>query len=621
LAEVRSACARLLIRREGDKLLKSPLRHWPPTFRVAATLVCVLAVGTILYWAQAVIIPIALAALLTFLLAPVVSRLERWRVPRVAAVALVILLTMGFFAGAGWLVFEQLSSFARALPSYRQNIEEKVAGVQSVLRNGTWDRIQTTVDELQADLERRDGRSRPSDDEPVPVRVESDTNFFGTDRLAVVSQILATAGVVIVLSIFMLIKREDVLNRVVSLGGKDALAATTKALQEASRRISRYLLVQFLVNLTFGICVALGCWLIGVPYALLWGACAAVFRYVPFVGPWIAALLPITVSLIHFPSWLPVIFVIALFLVLELMNNNFLEPYLYGRSVGISEVAVILAAVCWAWLWGPIGLILATPITVCLVVLGKYVPALSIFDRLLGDRPTLKPHVWLYQRLLSGDEEAAEDIVEESTGRATPMETCDELLLPAVLLTRRELAAERIAPEDEELIVASIRELIDEHVVDQREAGEEQTDAELPIVMGVAWDDGERAALEMLARLLDRRCDLQVLTPERLIAEWVDEIREKRPACVIVSSLPPGQLTRARLVCKRVNTQLPEMRIILARWGKQTLAKRTLAAFRAAGAETIASTLAEAHDAVVPLVQFQVAAAKQSPSPIVAHSA
>ncbi len=599
-------------------MLKSTSRHWPPSFRVAATLVSVLAVAAILYWAQAIIIPVALAALFTFLLAPLVTRLERFGLPRIPAVIFVIVVAIVFFAASGWLVFGQLSSLARDLPKYRQNIDQKVAAVQSMFRGGTWSSIQETLNELRNDIAHPDGEapSATDRDEPVSVRVESaDTMFFGADRLAVVTQTLATAGLVVVLSIFMLIKREDVMNRVVSLGGKDALAATTKALQEASRRISRYLLMQFLINVGFGIGVGLGCWLIGVPYALLWGACAAVLRYVPFIGPWVAALLPVTLSLIHFPSWIPVILVLGLFLVLEVLSNNVLEPWLYGRSVGISEVAVILAAVCWAWLWGPLGLILATPITVCLVVLGKYVPALSIFDRMLGDRPSLKPHVWLYQRLLSGDEESAEDIVEESNAKSTPLETCDNLLLPAVQLTHREGAAGRIGPEDEELIIAALREFVDEHVGSEVDEAASASETDLPLVMGVAWDEGEHAVLEMLARLLEHRCELKILTPNLLIAEWVEQIRDRRPACVIVSSLPPGELTRARLVCKRVNTQLPEARLVLGRWTNRPLSERARVAFRAAGAASVVSTLAEARDALLPLIHFHVVASKPAATP------
>lgn len=595
-------------------MLKSTHHPWPPTFRIAATLLSVAIVGGILYFARDVIIPIALAALVTFLLTPVVNRLERWGLPRIPAVAMVILAAILFCVGSGWLVYQQISSLAADLPRYRENIRQKVDSVQSLMHGGAIRSIEETVAGVREELNESatEGQTAAKKDEPVAVRLESGSSFFGFDRLASVGQVMGTAGIVLVLSMFMLIKREDVMHRVVSLGGNNALAATTKALQEAGRRISRYLLMQFLINLNFGVCVGIGLWLIGVPYALLWGACAAIFRYVPFIGPFVAAILPITVSLITFPSWMPLIAVLVLFAVLELINNNVLEPYLYGRSVGISEVAIILAAVCWAWLWGPIGLILATPITVCLVVLGKYVPALSIFDRLLGDRPSLKPHVWLYQRLLTGDEEAADDVVEEFAAKSEPQKTCDELLLPAILLTHRECAAARISPDDEELITASMRELIDEHVANaKRETSTSDAAAdELPLVLGIAWEDGERAALEMLTRLLADRCTLQVLTPDLLISQWIDEIRDRKPACLVISSVPPGELTRTRLVAKRVTTQIPELRVVVARWGSKSISQRRRDAFREAGAASLVSNLAEARDAIIPMIQFHVVSGK-----------
>ena len=568
-------------------------------------------------FARDVIIPIALAALVTFLLTPVVNRLERWGLPRIPAVAVVILAAILFCVGSGWLVYQQISSLASDLPRYRQNIREKVDSVQAMMRGGAIRSIEETVAGVREELneESAEGATMAKEDEPVSVRLESTgSSFFGFDRLASVGQVMGTAGIVLVLSMFMLIKREDVMHRVVSLGGNNALAATTKALQEASRRISRYLLMQFLINLNFGVSVGVGLWLIGVPYALLWGACAAVFRYIPFIGPFIAAILPITVSLVTFPSWMPLIAVLALFAVLELINNNVLEPYLYGRSVGISEVAIILAAICWAWLWGPIGLVLATPITVCLVVLGKYVPALSIFDRMLGDRPSMKPHLWLYQRLLTGDEEAADDIVEEFAAKADPLKTCEELLLPALLLTHRESAAARISPDDEDLIIASMRELIDEHV--EKPVREEtstglDTDV-LPLVLGIAWDDGEHAALEMLARLLAHRCTIQILTHDLLISQWVDEMREKNPACLVISSMPPGELTRTRLVAKRVTTQIPKLRVVVARWGSKMITQRRRDAFRDAGASSLVSNLAEARDAIIPMIQFHVVSGKST---------
>jgi predicted PurR-regulated permease PerM len=242
----------------------------------------------------------------------------------------------------------------------------------------------------------------------------------------------AAGGLIIVLVIFMLINREDMRNRLIALIGHGQLTATTHALEEASDRISRYLLMQLILNGAFGIAVSLGLLLIGVPYAPLWGFFAAVLRYIPYLGSWLSALLPIAMSLLVSDSWTQPILIAVLFLALELPINLFVEPWLYGRRTGVSEAALLVAVAFWAWLWGPVGLILASPLTACLVVLGKYVPALSFFNTLLGDRPVLDPPIRYYQRLLARDHDEAVEIAEEQSKNSSVEAVYDQVLVPAL---------------------------------------------------------------------------------------------------------------------------------------------------------------------------------------------
>src|SRR5690606_6439685 len=290
---------------------------------------------------------------------------------------------------------------------------------------------------------------------------------------------------------------------------------------------SRYLLMQFIINASMGLAVGLGLYLIGVPYSALWGLSAAVFRYIPYVGPWLAALLPITVSLITAPGWEQVVLVIGLFVILELFSNNVMEPWLYGQSVGLSAIAVIVAAIFWTWLWGPVGLVIATPMTACLVVLSRYIPELAPLDRLLSERPALQPHLWLYQRLLARDEDEAEDIIEEHREHHSLAETCDELLLGSLLALKRDVASGRVPAEDGEFVESALREMVDEMVSsldeDQGDAGTPQGDPvrEPVLLIGMPVRDTlDDIALQLLSVMLrEAYCTLEILSPETLIGE------------------------------------------------------------------------------------------------------
>ena len=391
-------------------------RDWPAAVLVATRLISFAVICAALYLGQAVLVPLVLAALLTFLLSPLVTRLDRLRVPRVVGVLLVMTLVGGVIGGFGYVVGGQLSSFATELPTHRQNIRTKIREVVAFTRGGAIENVQDTIEDISDVVE--DGG------EPAP-RGESSatTSPCGSpsisrrrcsatrDGSAPLFGAVGTFGLTLLLAIFMLINREDLRDRLVSLSGGPSLAVATKAFADAGARISRYLLMQFIVNATMGLAVGVGLYFIGVPYAAFWGLTAGVLRYLPYVGPWIAALLPITVSLVTAPGWQQVALVVGLFVVLELLSNNVMEPLLYGHSVGLSSLAVIVAAIFWTWLWGAVGLVIATPITACLVVLSSYVPALAAIGRLLGERPALKPHETLYQRLLARDVDEADGIV------------------------------------------------------------------------------------------------------------------------------------------------------------------------------------------------------------------
>ena len=596
-----------------------------PTLAFAARLASFAIVCALLYWGQVVLIPLALAALVTFVLSPAATRLHRLGLPRLLSVSIVVGFVSGTLGGLGWVVVGELGELAEELPSYRQNIRDKIGDLRALTRGGTLERVQTTIEGISEDIERdaaaeeAPARTDNAQNEPVRVEVAPPRSMIeSAAQLAPVLEVAATAGLVMLLSIFMLIKREDLRNRLVSLAGETSLVVTTKAFAEAGERISRYLLMQLIINATMGLAVWLGLYFIGVPYSALWGLAAAVLRYIPYLGPWIAALLPIGMSLITSPDWQGVVLVVALFVTLELLSNNLMEPLLYGHSVGLSPIAIILAMIFWTWLWGPVGLVLATPLTVCLVVLGKYVPGLAVADRLLGHRPALQPHLSLYQRLLARDEDEAGDILDDHRAQHTLAETCEGLLLGALLALKHDLAHGRIAAEDGEFVASALgaiaEDLAPQGMTDPAPAVPEAPRA---VLIGLPAGEGlDEIALELLRALLrERQCELEILSPELLIGERIADIEERAPAAVCIPSLPPGDLTATRNLCKRLRARLPEQRLVIGRLGAARALERARQLLHGAGADEVAGTLAELSDTLASIARAGNAAAKAPPSP------
>jgi predicted PurR-regulated permease PerM len=601
----------------------------PAALVSAARLASFAIICGLLYWGQVVLIPIALAALVTFLIGPLVTRLDRLGLPRLAAVLIVTGGVTGILAGLGYVVAGQLAELAGELPEYRDNIRSKVADLRSMTRGGTLEHVQETIAGITKDVESDAAAARAEagedDEEPMRVRIEPERQLLtDTELLSPVAQAAGTAGLTMLLSIFMLIKREDLRNRLVSLAGQASLVVTTKAFSEAGERISRYLLMQFVINATMGLSVWLGLYLIGVPYSALWGLSAGVLRYIPYLGPWVAALLPITVSLVTAPGWEQVVLVIGLFVILELFSNNVMEPWLYGQSVGLSPIAVIVSAIFWTWIWGPVGLIIATPMTACLVVISRYVPELAAFDRLLSERPALQPHLWLYQRLLARDEDEAEDIVDKHRAGHSLAETCDELLLGSLLALKRDLARGRVSDEDGEFVESALRELIDEMVEDLDAAAENEPEGgpagatpEPVLLIGVpVRDELDALALQLLGVMLrEFHCVLEILPADTLIGERIAEVEARRPAAVCIASLP-GDLTATRHVCKRLRARLPGLPVVVGRLlSSRRAPERSCQLLKSAGAQHVVSTLEEFRDLLRQVVRNARPAARPEEAP------
>jgi hypothetical protein len=409
----------------------------------------------------------------------------------------------------------------------------------------------------------------------------------------------------IILVVFMLLKREELRNRFIRLVGLRGLSYTTKAVDEVGQRISRFLLMQAIVNGTFGCALAVGLSLLGIPYAILWGLLAGLLRFVPYIGIWIAALFPITLSLAAFTGWWPPLGTIGIFLILELITSNVMEPWLFGRSMGISEVAVLISAAFWVFLWGPVGLILSTPLTGCLLVLGKYVPQLRFLDLLLGDEPALDSDISFYQRLLARDQDEATGLVLDWIRESSPEKVYDSLLVPALSYTIRDRVRGELTADDEKFVLKRTSEILEDlgerfpasepHDPDEStESSRENRPPPVRILGCPARGEHDWLALEMLCQVLDpMRWTMDITPVESLTAEVVARVAKEAPAVVCIGSLPPGGLAHTRYICKRLRTRVQGVKIVVGRWGLVENIQRTQEQFTEAGADSLTTAILE----------------------------
>lgn len=418
-------------------------------------------VVAVLYWAQIVLMPVTLAILVTFILTPPVAWLQR-SLGRVGAVCLVVTVLLAGLGLTAWGISQQISSLALELPQYRDNIRQKISDVRSAGKGGSVEKVQDALKDINSELaktETPDGT--PSS--PVVVKSQQVEALWGFPTwLGPFMEPLATAALVIVMVIFMLLERVDLRNRLIGLFGHGRLAITTKGIEEAGSRVSRQLLMQSFVNVIYGLGVGVGLYFLGTPHALLWAALAAVLRFIPYVGPVVGAGAPILVSAAATPGWYSSFYVIGLFIVLELFTNLILETRLYAGSAGVSQVALLIAVAFWTWLWGSMGLLLSIPLTVCVVVLGKHVPGLEIIQTLMADRPALPPEAEYYQRLVARDPTEALELIDRHV-RTQPLDSVyDALLLPALNYAERDRFEGRLSPEEEDAVIQATRELLED---------------------------------------------------------------------------------------------------------------------------------------------------------------
>jgi predicted PurR-regulated permease PerM len=605
-----------------------------------------------LYFARDLLAPMAFALVLNFLLAPAVERLERWRLSRAPAVVLVILI---FFSGLGvtaWVVARQLVHVAELLPDYRENIQTKLDSLHTPIGGAAGNAI-STLEEMTQQLSshanvtitppaepealpstarrRRLRQTVPeaalpdknaTPQQPTPVQVVEPPLSVGRYLQEIFSPILrplAACGIVMVFTVYMLMNREDLRNRVLLLAGVGRLSLMTQALRDAAERISTYLVWQFVTNVLFGLLFGIGLTLIGVPNATLWGALAAILRYIPYVGAAIAGLLPVIFAVAIFPHWREVFEIAGLYAGLEFTTANFFEPWLYGWRTGISALALLASAIFWTLLWGWAGLVLATPLTVCLIVLGRHVPQLRFLHVLLGEDAELAPEAKFYERMLAMDQNEAHSIADRFLSKRPLIDFYDSVLLPALglveqdrhrgsfdetrgnylLLSATELVAELSEYKAEAILAQSANGTTPVTHLEPPELHLKRA----PVICIPAGDQADELTAMVLAQLLEQTCHNTLLLPTASVTpEILERLGQDRGTILCISALPPFVFTQTRTLCQRIREQLPENRILIGLWQSPQNAEMMRERFGSARPDRVVTTLA---DALAQIEQWQ----------------
>jgi len=586
-----------------------------------------------LFSGRNILMPLAMAGLLAFLLNPLVVLVTKLRLPRSVAVVIVTALVFSLLGLIGYFVGKELHGLAGELPSHRHNIQNRITEFQHVGQGGVLERLRKLIGDVSntalragagdAPAPARSPQTNAPEAAPAPAPAPpSDepgsgglVSKFLNSTLTNFADALGTLSVVILFVIFLLLRQKDISQRITRLAGYSRLTITTKAMDEIGTRISRYLTMQGMVNAIYGAMLALGLMLIGLPYVILWGVLAAMFRFIPYVGPILVAVLPIGLSLAVFDGWTQPLMVIGFIIVLELVTNMILEPVLYGQSVGVSDFSLLVAITFWTWLWGGVGLVLATPLTVCIVVFCKYIPTLEWVDILMGDKLQPLPHLTYYQQLLADHQDAAELTLLESFGKDGLDLTLENIALPALALTRREVVLKKLDSDDEALIYQNMRNSLTT-LREERETAEtkaatkeaqqvtgppasnlEHTAAKVSVFGRALHGEADAQSLSLLAELLPANVSLEISLEPTLTGEIVRALEENPPALICISAMPPGAELAAKRLCRRIRSRLPQAKILVCRWGLpgQDLDPKPLLE---SGASWVVTTLKEAQEII-----------------------
>jgi predicted PurR-regulated permease PerM len=564
-----------------------------------SALLTVVIVIAVLRLAQEVFVPLAFAILLTFLLAPLVNRLNQLGINRLVAVVMSMAVALTLIGMLADVVFNQFTDLAHELPGYQRQLHENLTHIRGAMRGGIAD-VSKTLEQLGREVERvAPTQPVPNDIRKVQIVEPPETPIQVLhDLVGPLVRPFAAALAVIVLVSFMLLRLHDLRERIIRVIGRRNLYATTEALNDAGERVSRYLLMQLLVNSWTGLVVGVGLWALHVPNPGLWGALALLLRFVPYVGIWSAAVIPFLLSFAVSDDLSRPLLVLALYAPVELFNYAVLEPWLYANHTGISPVALLLSAAFWTWLWGPVGLLLSIPMTVCVAVMSKYIPQLEFLRVLMGDEPVLEPHQRLYQRLLASNSDAADKLLEEALrSSGSTLHAADTAIVPAIRLMEGDYDRRSLGASKRKLMLEHINQWLEEHLdsLENRDiARKGLSGATTSRILCVPAADraDETVAKLLVGALLERGVRAVFITPEALERVPLDDSDDAIDA-IVVSALPPEAVAPARTVCRSVRSRTRQVPLIVGLWDPESDLTKPRQRLEVAGAGRLVVSFAE----------------------------
>ncbi len=589
----------------------------------------------VLYFGRDLFVPLAVALLLSFTLTGPHVWLYRHGVPRLPGAIVLVALMLATLSALGTIVAFQLAELTTNLPSYERNLQTKVRTLQGTLfGDGAILRASTILNELGKELT-EPGPIVPNTAgailspplapaiEPVPVIIlpsdQAPLEIVQTFLWPLLKPV-TTGGIVLVFVIFILLQREDLRDRFIRLAGARDIQRTTQVMGDAGERVTRYLVLQLVVNATYGVPVGVGLWLIGVPNPMLWGLLALVLRFVPYVGPIIAAAFPLALALAVDPGWTAVLLTAGLFIGLELFSNNFIEPWVYGTRTGLSPLAIIAAAIFWAWLWGPIGLLLSTPLTVCLVAFGRHMPRLEFLNVLLGTEQVLAPEQRLYQRLLASDPDEATEQAEEFIKGNSVLAFYEQVGLPMLAIAESDRAGGVLDPDQRHRVASGAIAVVDNladsdsdaTAMGAAKASETQppTPADGRIVLCAGGRSGlDDAAARMLAQVASRAgATVLSATAEVLRSEGTTEVPWDKIEMACLSYVDATATAHSRYLVRRLRRRAPNMKIVVGFWSRRSPPADLATEIRA---DAVCTTLAQAIEQIAQHLQLPPAKAPE----------
>ncbi len=610
--------------------LKAPLRVVGPstdslTRKFMLAVIAAVVVSGI-YFGRPVLMPLALAVLMSFALAPLVGLLKRWHLGNIVPVLISVLLAIVVLTSLGGFMGAQLAKLASELPGYQTNLSNKIQSVVGgAVNNNTVMRLNRTVESLAEQITggRKAEEAAAANDpvKPIPVIIRRTSVAPWSMAQTVLGPLLAPLGLIVLVLVFVgfiLLQKDDLRDRIVRLAGSGDMQRTTIALDEAASRLSRYLLLQTCTNLCFGLVIGVGLWLIGIPNAGLWGLMTGLMRFVPYVGVPLAFLFPFALALAVDPGWTMMVQTMLLYLVVDAITGQGIEPFLYGRSMGLSAVAVVVAAVFWTWLWGPVGLLLSTPLTMCFVVFSRHVESLKFLDVMLGDKPALRVEESLYLRMLANDPDEAADEAEAFLKQNSLAAYYDEVAARALMLAQTDVDRGVLDTMRQERIHDAIKGLI----VNLADRKNEQTGSDLshawrnpdlePVLCVAGRGPLDEAAALLLVDMLGKYgIGARVVSSDETSATNIRELPFEGVQLTCVSYLEPGTFKNARYQVRRLRKHMPGVPIIAIFWGLAGDDSRYLDGIEATESDIVTTGLTET-------VQHILAFARRAPKAAIA---